>query len=135
MSFRNPLDVFHYDQVSIQTKNVVARDTVVWSKLADLPEFTIGWRIHNRGEFDIRYGYQKEPTSFEILDAGVADSKSYIPRELWVANTETETDRDSLVMAEYWVPEREDDRKDGESTGANQLRIVLAFIRRLWGGN
>ena len=134
MSYRNPLDVFHYDKPYLESKTVIARGTNVWSKFRALPERCAGWRIHNRGGFDIRYAYQDSPSTWEILAAGVADFKSFIPREVWVANEEIVAGRDVDVYLEYWKPEREDERIGSEKTVYQQLREAYKIYRRFLKG-
>lgn len=134
MSYRNPLEVFHFDKPFLEAKAIRAQATVVWAKVVKLPQGTSGWRIHNRGGFTILYGYQEAPTKWEELQAGVADSKGFVPREIWAANFEVIPGRNVDVYVEYWVPEKEEDRKKGEGGVLEQLRGAFQVFKNLWGG-
>ena len=134
MSYRNPLEVFHFDKPFLEQKEVRGRAVVTWVKAVRLPTGTLGWRIHNRGAYDIRYAYQDEPIKWEVLEADVADSKSYIPRELWLANDDLNIGNNSLVYIEYWVAESEEERKKGEKGIYKQLRVAFKVFRNLWRG-
>ena len=134
MSYRNPLEVFHYDKPFLEAKTIRARTTVIWTKMVKLPQGTAGWRIHNRGGYTILYGYQESPSNWEELEAGVADSKGYVPREIWAANMEILPGRDVDVYVEYWVPENEKDRKKEEKGVLEQLRGAFQIFKKLWGG-
>lgn len=134
MSYRNPLEVFHYDKPFLEQKDVRGALAVAWVKAVKLPQGTLGWRIHNRGVYDIRYAYQQDPIKWEVLEADVADSKSYIPRELWLANEELIVGNNSEVYIEYWVAEIEGERKMGEKGIYEQLRQGFTAFRHLWSG-
>ena len=136
MSYRNPLEVFHYDKPFIESKTIRAVAAITWVKFRALPEGCGGWRIHNRGGFDVRYAYQNDPSQWEILEAGVADFKGFIPREVWVANDEIVAGRDVIVYLEFWIPESEKERKSSEKNIYQQLSDAFKHFRRLWkGGN
>jgi len=120
-------EVWHYDKPKVDKHQVKAEASTKWYKVADFPKYMMGFRLHNRGAFTILYGYQKQPTTYEELEAGVADFKSFAPRELWLANLETTAGRDVDVYVEYWRPE-------DESWWPDFLTIHLgAFIERLRG--
>lgn len=132
MSYRNPLEVFHFDKPFLEQKDVRGALVVTWVKGVKLPQGTLGWRIHNRGAFDIRYAYQDNPIKWEVLEADVADSKSYIPRHIWLANDSLIVGNNSLVYIEYWVAETEGERKDGESGIYQQLLNAFEVFKRHW---
>lgn len=134
MSYRNPLEVFHYDKPFLEAKEIRSQATQRWMKVVSLPEGTAGWRIHNRGGFTVLYGYQESPSKWEELEAGVADSKGYVPREIWAANMEIIPDRNVDVYVEYWVPEKESERAKGEVGVLAQLRDAFQVFKTLWRG-
>ena len=131
MSWRNPVDVWHYDKPKLDLHEVLAQPTVTWQKVVDFPQFVSGFRVHNRGGFNIYYGYQKSPTNFEELQAGVADFKSFCPRELWLANVEVIAGRDVDVYIEYWRPETEADRPKDELGIRDQLKLAFQVFAEL----
>jgi len=136
MVYRNPLEVFHYDKPYIQMRTIksTANGNNVWVKLVDLPMYTVVWRVHNRGAFTVRYAYQRDASTFEELQAGVADSKDVVPRQLWVANEESGVlGRDVDVYCEYWVSEDEKDRKPKEPGIGVQLSRAFKVLRKFWG--
>ena len=107
MSYRNMFEVWHYDKPKVDKHTVKAEASSKWYKVVDFPKYSMGFRIHNRGAFTVYYAYQKSPTAFEELEAGVADFKSFCPKELFLANKETTTGRDVPVYVEYWTPDDE----------------------------
>jgi len=134
MVYRNPLEVFHYDKPYIQMRNIRANvNGPVWVKLVDLPQYTVVWRVHNRGAFTVRYAYQRDASTWEELEAGVADSKDVVPRQLWIANEEIVAGRNVDVYAEYWVSENEKDRKANEHGIGMQLGRAFKLLRQFWG--
>jgi len=136
MSYRNPLEIFHFDKVVLEKKTVKA-DTrgPQWELALNFPQGTNSWRIHNRGGFTIQYGYQKNPIKWEELEAGVTDDLDNVPRELYVANKETVAGRDVDVFIEYWRPETEDERQEQEASSADQLQpffdLLHNFLSRI----
>ena len=133
MSWRNPLEVWHYDKPKLDLHQVKADVRgVKWAKVLDFPQFVSGFRIHNRGGFDIYYAYQNSPSKFEELQAGVADFKSFCPRELWLANVEIIAGRDVDVYIEYWIPETEKDRAKSEVGIREQLTMAFGVFKQLF---
>jgi hypothetical protein len=129
MSYRNPIEVFYYDKPFLEVRTIESQTSRKWVRVVQFPPLTAGFRIHNRGDYTISYAYQDSPNKWEELEAGVADFKTFCPRELWCSNEETVGGRDVDVYVEWWVPESEDEREDNEPTIRDQLKKAFYIFR------
>jgi len=129
MSYRNPIEIFYYDKPFLETRVIKAQATKKWVKVCSLPPLTAGFRIHNRGDYTISYGYQESPDKWEELEAGVADYKTYCPRYIFASNTETTVGRDVDVYVEWWIPETEKERLKNEPNLKDQLKRAFDIFR------